>query len=201
MKEINTYITEKFKITKNSSDKNREKLLSILKDNEGKYFQYTELENKEEQKESHDWYLDKIDTISEKDYQNHPIFFYVVEKMKRKIKCKLAKPIYITKEGILYDVKPENIKIEDLYIAPGEILDIPVDLSSRTVGRYRPQQFWVDSYYGLVTARNRKKHNPYDIIYFGESEYSYHRKYWNDITMLDDKSTGVSKIYNELGLL
>lgn len=201
MKDIDKYIIEKFKFAKDFIDVNK-KLLNILKDNEGKYFQYTELENKEEQKESHNWYLDKIDSIDSKDYKNHPIFFYVVEEMKRKIKCKLVKPIYITKKGILYDVKPENIKIEDLYIAPGEILNIPVDLSSHTVGRYRPQQFWVDSYYGLVTDSTYKKHNPYNIIYFGESKYSYHQKHWNDITMLmDDNSDGVSNLYNELNLL
>lgn len=201
MKDIDKYIIEKFKITKNSVDKNREKLLNILKDNKEKYFRYTYLAEEGDQEKSHDWYLDKIDTIVEKDYQNHPIFFYVVETMKRKIKCKLVKPIYITKEGILSDTKPENIKIEDLYIAPGEILDIPVDLSSCTVGRYRPQQFWVDPYYGLVTNGIYKENNPYNIIYFGESKYSYHQKYWNDIKMMDDKSDGVSNLYNELGLL
>ena len=36
----------------------------------------------------------------------------------------------------------------------------------------------------------------------GESKYSYHYKYWNDITIsIDNKSDGISNLYNELGLL
>ena len=202
MKSINNYIIEKFKINKDTEKStNQNKLLDIIKSNKynrddesRKRFMFTYLGESGDNNKIFDYYFDDIDTLKGKKYKNHPIIFYVVEEMQRKIKCKLVKPIYIDENGVLYESIPEDKKPKDFIIAPGEILDKDATMTSYTQRGYRSSQYWLDSYYRLICDYSTSTRNPYSLI-------AYFKPEWNDKCWWEiDRSKDKDKIYNLLGL-
>lgn len=182
MKNLNIYITEKFKISKDINNDSIGTINDLINYSDEEIFyieefidyyrdSYTTISDGVEE------YLDELDinelNIKEKYYSTLPVFFYVYNSPSNDVKeVYLMSFYFIDENNLIYDKIPNGRDLKEFYLTPGKPLkNLRYKLEYYFSKDYNHYNRYIDKIYHLPTLKLKIDNNTIPILFYnGENK-------------------------------